>query len=48
MQRSSRVGSLAQANALLELPVGKDVGKDACGEGEEVGALMMGEIGSAM
>jgi gephyrin len=48
MQRSSRVGSLAQANALLELPAGKDVGKDACGEGDEVGALMMGEIGSAM
>jgi gephyrin len=39
-QRSSRVGSLARANALLELPAQKG----ELGEGEVVGALMMGHV----
>lgn len=44
MQRSSRVGSLAQANALLELPSRQG----ELGEGEGVGALMMGVVGSEL
>ena len=41
-QRSSRVGSLSGANALVRLPAGEGV----LGKGEVVGALVMGRIGS--
>ena len=41
-QRSSRVGSLSGANALVRLPAGGGT----LGKGECVGALVMGRVGS--
>ena len=44
-QRSSRVGSLTGANALLCLPSSKDVGKQSIPKGQLVDALLLGRLG---
>ena len=44
-QRSSRVGSLTGANALLCLPSSKDVGKQSISKGDLVEALILGRLG---